>query len=79
MHEFTGSYAPFPECAEVKRATRDTRLSVKERYPDLESYLKALRAKAEELLQERLMLEEDIERAILEMKSWKWLLRNSGL
>lgn len=79
MHEFTGSYIPFPESTEVKRATRDSRLSIKERYPDLESYLEAFRTTAEELLQEHLILEEDVDREILEIKNWKWLLNYCGL
>ena len=79
MHEFTGSYIPFPESTEVKQAIQDSRLSIKERYHDLESYSNTIRAKIEILVEERLMLDEDVERAILEIKNWNWLMDQSGL
>jgi len=79
MHEFTGSYIPFPETDEVKQAIRDSRPSVKDRYMDSEGYLRAVRMGAENLLQESLMLDEDMERVVVEARNWSWLLRESGL
>ena len=79
MHEFTGSYIPFPETDEVKQAIRDSRPSVKDRYMDSEGYVRAVRMGAENLLQESLMLDEDMERVVVEARNWSWLLRESGL
>ena len=78
MHEFTGSTIPLPQSEEVRRAIRDPRPSVQSRYPDRESYLEALRAAAEKLVQDRLMLEEDVERSIAESGNWHWLMKASG-
>ena len=62
--EFTGSTIPFPETPEERKATRDPRPSILERYCDKEGYSAAIRAAAETLVSEGLMLEEDVERAV---------------
>ena len=75
----TGSYIPFPESEDVRRAIRDPRPSVRSRYIDIESYLNEIRGTAKILVQEGLMLEEDIERFTAEVSNWRWLLRESGI
>ena len=79
MHEFTGSYIPFPENEDVRRAIQDPRPSVRSRYIDIESYLNEIRGAAKNLAQEGLMLEEDIERFTAEVSNWRWLLRESRI
>jgi hypothetical protein len=79
MHEFTGSYFPFPESEDIRRSIQDPRPSVRSRYIDIEDYLNEIRGAAENLVQEGLMLEEDVERFTAEVSNWRWLLRESGI
>ncbi len=57
-----GSYIPFAVTANERRATGDPRLSLEERYPSREHYVKAVARAAAELQNERLLLAEDVER-----------------
>ncbi|MCL4765341.1 MAG: hypothetical protein KJZ80_03820 [Hyphomicrobiaceae bacterium] len=70
MHEFTGSTIPFPDTLEERHATGDPRRAVEERYPDRLAYAAAIRAAAEALVSERLMLAEDVERVVAAAESW---------
>jgi hypothetical protein len=70
MFEFTGSYIPFPESAEERRATGDPRRSLLERYASREDYVNAVTAAAGELVKEGLMLEEDLQRATVAAADW---------
>jgi hypothetical protein len=62
MHEFTGSYIPFPDSAEERAATGDPRRAVLERYRDAAAYQAAIAEAAAALVADGLMLEEDVER-----------------
>jgi Alpha/beta hydrolase domain len=62
MHEFSGSYTPFPESREERRMTGDPRRSVLDRYRDAAAYVEAIAAAARRLVEDGLMLEEDVER-----------------
>ena len=62
MHEFSGSYIPFPESREERRKTGDPRRSVLDRYRDAAAYVEAIAAAARRLVEDGLMLEEDVER-----------------
>ena len=70
MHEFTGSYVPLPETDSVRRSTADPRRSIVERYGDSDGYTKAVVAAAKQLVADRLMLEEDVERVEAQSKDW---------
>ena len=70
MHLFDGSYIPFPDTAEERRATGDPRISVEERYGDAGEYARAIASAARSLLEDRLMLEEDVERCIAAAADW---------
>ena len=70
MHEFTGSYVPLPETDSVRRSTADPRRSIVERYGDSGGYTKAVVAAAKQLVADRLMLEEDVERVEAQSKDW---------
>lgn len=70
MHEFSGSYIPLPETLEERRATGDPRRSILERYRNREAYIEAIKAAARQLVEEGLMLEEDIERAVAAAADW---------
>ena len=70
MHEFTGSTIPFPETAAEQQQTADPRLSIAERYGDSEGYVAAIRAAADALVAQQLMLAEDIERCVELARLW---------
>lgn len=70
MHEFTGSYIPFPESAEERRATGDPRPAILERYGNAEAYVAAIAEAAKALVADGLMLEEDVERCIAAAALW---------
>ena len=70
MHEFSGSYIPFPEAPEERRMTGDPRQSILERYPNAEAYAAAIIAAARQLVEEGLMLEEDVQRATAAAADW---------
>ncbi len=69
-HEFTGSYIPFPDTAEERGFTNDPRPAVQERYATPEDYVEAVRAAAEHLVADGLMLEEDIARCVEQARNW---------
>lgn len=70
MVGITGSYIPLPESPEEKEATNDPRTSILERYGDAQGYVRAIDKACEELIAERLMLEEDRERILAEAGDW---------
>jgi hypothetical protein len=67
---FEGSYIPFPETPEERAETGDPRRSVLERYPNKAAYVVAIVAAARELVAQRLMLDEDIERCAAAAANW---------
>jgi hypothetical protein len=70
MFEFTGSYIPFAESPEERHATGDPRRSILERYATPQHYVRAIEAAARELVEKKLMLEEDLERVIAAATDW---------
>jgi hypothetical protein len=70
MHEFTGSYIPFPESAEERQATGDPRRAVLERYSGPAAYVAAIAEAAKVLVAEGLMLEEDIDTCVKAAAGW---------
>lgn len=61
-----GTTIPLPPTAELRQAQADPRLSVEERYGSRENYVAAVRASAEQLVTERILLGEDAETYIAE-------------
>ena len=55
----TGSFVPFAESRAERLANEDPRLSLEERYPDHAAYVRAVRAAADSLVRERLLLPAD--------------------
>lgn len=70
MHEFSGSTIPFPDSAEERAATGDPRRAVAERFAGTEAYAAAIRVAAEQLVADRLMLTEDVERSVATAANW---------
>ena len=58
------------ETPKERCAKGDPRRSILERYPNAQSYVAAITAAARQLVEERLMLEEDVERAVAAAADW---------
>ena len=69
LHVLSGSSIPFPDSEEEAEWTGDPRPSIQSRYARIEDYLRAIEAAAKRLVDERLMLDEDIERAVERAKA----------
>jgi hypothetical protein len=59
-----GSYFPFAATKKDRLASGDPRLSLEERYPTNEHYLRAIAQAAEALQKKRLLLAEDVDRIV---------------
>ena len=70
MHQFTGGYIPFPDTDSEAAMTGDPRASVLARYRGAGGYVRAIEAAAHRLVDERLMLEEDVERVVARAQDW---------
>jgi hypothetical protein len=55
----TGSFLPFAQTKDERKASGDPRKSLEERYGDHEGFVKAVRKAAKELVKERFLLQED--------------------
>lgn len=67
---FEGSYLPFPDTESERAMTVDPRVSVQERYGDVDAYVTAIRRAAKALVAQGLMLEEDVERCAAAAARW---------
>jgi hypothetical protein len=70
LHDFSGSYVPLPETEEEREVTGDPRPSILGRYGSREGYIKAITAAATGLVERRLLLSEDVERAQAAAAEW---------
>jgi hypothetical protein len=70
MHMFDGSYIPFADTPEERAITGDPRPSNVQRYRDAGGYADAIENAARILVDERLMLEEDVERCVAAAANW---------
>ena len=70
MHEFTGGHLPFSDTDAEAAMTGDPRASVLARYGDAGGYVRAIEAAAWRLVDERLMLEEDVDRVVARARDW---------
>jgi hypothetical protein len=69
-----GSFIPFANTAEERRASGDERLSIEERYPDKGAYLKNVTQAANALVARRLMRAEDVNAALAQVSArWDYL------
>src|SRR5262245_1842120 len=79
IYQLLGSYIPFAPTKTARRAKRDPRMSIEERYRDVDEYLQKIRSAAVDLIRQRYLLAEDLDAIIERAKShWK-LLVTSGL
>ena len=54
-----GAQFPFPQTEEIRKANNDPRISIQARYKDHSIYLQQVVNVVQELLEQRLLLEED--------------------
>jgi hypothetical protein len=69
---FVGSYIPFPKTAEERQRSHDPRLSIAERYPSMDEYMRLYREAAEKLVRDRFLLPEDVP-AVLDRGKKEWI------
>ena len=60
LYPLLGSYIPFPATAAARAAAKDPRASIAERYPSKQAYLDKVRAAADKLVADRLLLADDV-------------------
>ena len=71
IYQLLGSYVPFARTRAARRADADPRLSIEERYKDLDDYLQRVRWSAMDLIAKRYLLAEDLD-FILERATRHW-------
>lgn len=69
---FVGSYIPFAKTAEERKRSGDPRLSIAERYPSVDEYMRLYREAAEELVKDRFLLPDDVP-AVLDRGKQEWM------
>jgi hypothetical protein len=61
IYQLLGSYIPFARTKVDRQANNDPRASIEERYRDMDDYLQKVRAHAQKLIEERYLLQEDLD------------------
>jgi Alpha/beta hydrolase domain len=76
VYALLGSYVPLARTRAEREARRDPRPSLEERYKGREDYLQRIRAAANTLVKERLILEQDVEDVVQRAtKHWDYVMR----
>jgi len=76
IYQTLGSYIPFARTRAEREAASDPRLSIEERYTGEADYVARVEAAARGLVQQRLMLDEDVERAVARAHAhWAFAMR----
>lgn len=70
MYWFNGSYIPFADTERERAHTGDPRPSIQERYKTNDAYVEAVEAACRGLIEERLLLEEDLDRILVQARNW---------
>lgn len=79
LYPLLGSYLPFARTRAEREARGDPRLSVEERYPTREEYLRRITQAADELVRNRYLLQEDLEDVLTRaVKHWDYISRGAG-
>ena len=72
---FAGGTIPFAATRAQREANKDPRPSIEERYASKDDYMKRVRAAGELLVDERYLLDEDIDVSVAEAsKFWDWIM-----
>jgi len=64
MYQTLGSYIPFAATRAIREANHDPRLSLETRYQGRDDYLERVGSAAKDLIRQRYVLEEDLDRAV---------------
>jgi hypothetical protein len=73
---FLGSFFPLPKTQADADAAGDPRMSIADRYPSREEYLKRFSDASRKLVEERYLLEEDIDALVTRAgEEWDYILR----
>ena len=76
----TGSFIPFPVTKAAREETRDPRRSIEERYSSRSQYQERVAAAANNLVQQRYLLNEDVERVVNKaLANWDEITRGTSL
>jgi hypothetical protein len=76
IYQTLGSYIPFARTRAEREAASDPRLSLEERYDGRADYLERVRSAAMSLVSRRLMLAEDVDRALERARAhWEFAMR----
>jgi hypothetical protein len=67
-----GAYFPFAATRAERMASGDPRLSLEERYPTRDDYVRQIAAVAEQLRAEGFLLQEDVERIVAQAREQEW-------
>ena len=79
IYQTLGSYIPFARTRAEREAAGDPRLSIEERYASEANYVARVEAAAKRLVEQRLMLEEDVDRVVARAHAhWKFAQELSG-
>ena len=79
IYQTLGSYIPFARTRAEREAAGDPRLSIEERYAGEADYVARIEAAAKRLVEQRLMLEEDIDRVVARAHAhWQFAEELSG-
>jgi hypothetical protein len=77
VYQTLGAYIPFAATRANREAKKDPRLSIEERYRDRDDYVARVRVAATDLIRQRLMLQEDLERVLERAKAhWDFATRD---
>ena len=78
IYALLGSYVPFARTKAEREARRDPRPSIEERYKGRDDYLQRIRTAADALVQERLILEQDVEDVVQRAtRHWEYATRTT--
>jgi hypothetical protein len=73
IYHLLGSYIPFAPTKAARRARRDPRLSLEERYRGVDDYVQRIRRSATDMIRRRYLLAEDLDRIIERAKEhWRF-------
>jgi hypothetical protein len=74
IYQLIGSYIPFAPTKAARQANGDPRPSVEERYRDMDDYLRQIRDHARKLIEERYVLQEDLDDILSRAKNhWTYV------
>ena len=79
IYQVLGSSLPFAPTKVERLAANDPRLSIEERYRDVDEYLQRIRSAAMDLVRRRFLLEEDLDATLVRAQAhWSYATRGAA-